>query len=252
MTEPTSAAPAAPEPGIEAPRWGMGDALLAFVAGIVGTLVMSGVYLVVSGESNPSGDDTGLIAATLLGLWAGMLTVAWRASRRKGKGSLAEDYGLRIVWRDVPVGVVVGLVSQFLLVSGIIWLFGLIDNGVQVENQAKQITGGAGGLRLLILAPLLCLGAPFFEELYFRGLLLRSTVRRLGPGGGIALASLAFGLVHYTSELSTWSVLAIVTALGSFGAVLNGLAHRYARLGPALVAHATFNAITLLALALTN
>lgn len=252
MTEPAPAAPSAPEPGVEAPRWGLGDALLAFMAGMVGTVVMTGVYLVASGESNPSDNDTGLIAATLLGLWAGMFGVAWRASRRKGSGSLGRDYGMRIVWRDVPVGIVVGLASQFLLVSGIIWLFGLIDNGVEVESQAKQITGGARGLQLLLLAPLLCVGAPFFEELYFRGLLLRSAVRRLGAVGGIFLASLAFGLVHYTGELNTLSLVALITALGSFGAVLNVLAHRFGRLGPALVAHATFNAVTVIALAAAN
>jgi membrane protease YdiL (CAAX protease family) len=46
--------------------------------------------------------------------------------------------------------------------------------------------------------------------------------------------------------------VAPITALAAFGAVLSWLAHRYGRLGPGLVAHATFNAITLLALAVTN
>ena len=252
MTEPTAAAPAAPEPGVEAPRWGMGDALLAFVAGIVGTLVMTGIYLAVTGESNPSGNDTGLIVATLVGLWAGLFAVAWRASKRKGSGSLAEDYGLRIEPRDVAVGVVVGLVCQFFLINLIVTLFSLIDNSVDVEQQAKEVTGDAGGLRLVVLAPFLCVGAPFFEELYFRGLLQRSAVRRLGPLAGIALSAVAFGLVHATSDIGGWSSVALITALAAFGAVLSWLVHRTGRLGPGLVAHATFNAITLLALAATN
>jgi membrane protease YdiL (CAAX protease family) len=230
----------------------MGDALVAFVAGILGTLVMSGLYVVVSGNDNLNGNDTGLIAATLVGLWAGLFGVAWRASKRKGSGSLAEDYGLRIEPRDIAVGIAVGLVCQFFLVSAIVQLFSLIDKSVDVEQQAKDVTGDAGGLRLVVLAPFLCLGAPFFEEMYFRGLLQRSAVRRLGPAVGIALSALAFGLVHATSDVGGWSSIALITALAAFGAVLSWLAHHYGRLGPGLVAHATFNAITLLALALTN
>jgi membrane protease YdiL (CAAX protease family) len=46
--------------------------------------------------------------------------------------------------------------------------------------------------------------------------------------------------------------VALITALASFGAVLSWLAQRTGRLGPGLVAHATFNAITLLALAATR
>ena len=243
MTEPAVAAPS---------RWGLGDALLAFIAGILGTLVSTALYIIVTGENSPSGNDTGLIAATLVGLWAGLFGVAWSASRRKGAGSLAEDYGLRIEPRDVAIGVAVGLLCQFFLVNLIVTLFSLIDNSVDVEQQAKEVTGDAGGLRLVVLAPFLCLGAPFFEELYFRGLLQRSAVRRLGPVAGVVLSAVAFGLVHATSDIGGWSSVALITALASFGAVLSWLAHRYGRLGPCLVAHATFNAITLLALAATN
>jgi membrane protease YdiL (CAAX protease family) len=92
---------------------------------------------------------------------------------------------------------------------------------------------------------------PVVEELYFRGLLQRSAIRRLGPIAGIVLPALAFGLVHTSTDLSGWSLAALVTALAAFGAVLGVLAHRTGRLGPGLVAHATFNALTLIALALS-
>ena len=260
MSEPVTAVPALPDdpdgpdgqaPSL-APRWGLGDAALAFLAGILGTLVTTALYVGVSGNDVADGNDTGLIAATLVGLWAGLFGVAWRASRRKGSGSLAADYGLRIEPRDVAIGVVVGLVCQFFLVNVIVSLFSLIDKSVDVEQQAKEVTGDAGGLRLVVLAPFLCLGAPFFEELYFRGLLQRSAVRRLGPIAGVALSAIAFGMVHATSDVGGWSSVALITALAAFGAVLSWLAQRTGRLGPGLVAHATFNAITLLALAATN
>ena len=241
-----------PKAGQEHPRWGLGDALLAFVAGIVGTFVLTALYLVVTGESNPDADDTGLIAASLVGLWSGLFGVAWWASKRKGAGRLAADYGLRIEPRDIAVGIVIGLVCQFFLVNAIITLFSLIDNSVDVEQQAKEVTGGAGGLRLVVLAPFLCIGAPLVEEVYFRGLLLRSAIRRVGPIAGVVFAGSAFGLVHLTSEIQGWSSVALITALGAFGVVLCTLTYRTGRLGPGLVAHATFNAVTLFALAATN
>ena len=230
------------------PRWGLGDAVLALVTGLVLSTVTATVYMVVAGV-DVTEQDTGLVIAGLVGLWTGFGGVAVRASRRKGTGSLTEDYGLRIEARDIPLGVVVGLVCQFVLVPIVVSLFGLLDDNVSVGEQAKEVTGDAGGLRLVVLAPFLCLGAPFFEELYFRGLLQRAGVRRLGTAGGVILSATAFGLVHL-GPVDGWSAAALVVALALFGVVLSWLAHRTARLGPGLAAHTTFNAVTLVALAL--
>ena len=60
---------------------------------------------------------------------------------------------------------------------------------------------------------------------------------------------MVFGLVHAQPNMTGASELALITALGSFGAVLGVLALRTGRLGPGLVAHATFNPITVLCLA---
>jgi uncharacterized protein len=254
MTEPAEAEPDQPrgaEPDQRSevgPRWGLGDAALAFAAGLIGTIFTTSVYLIVSGVEADA-QDTGLIIATLVGLWLGFGLVAILASLRKGAGSLAEDYGLRLELKDVPVGVVVGLVCQFVVIPVVVTLFSLLDDTIDVAQQAEEVTGGASGVNLLLLAPFLCIGAPFFEELYFRGLLQRAAVRRLRPVAGIALSALAFGLVH-ANALSGWSALALVAALAVFGVVLSSLAHRTGRLGPGLVAHFTFNAVSLVALAL--
>ena len=246
MTEPIEAGPE--QDVAPTPRWGLGDAGIAFAAGLLGTLLTTGFYVAVTGRE----EGTGLIAWSLVGLWAGFGLVTLRASRRKGTGSLATDFGLRIEPRDIGLGIVVGLLAQFVLVNGIVTLFHLIHSGIDVGRQAKEVTGDAKGTTLLYLAPFLCAGAPFFEELYFRGLLQRSAVRRMGVVRGAALSAVAFGLVHASADLNGWSTLALVTALAAFGAVLGILAYRTGRLGPGLVAHCTFNALTLLALAATK
>ena len=249
MTDLPGVAPDEGPPSSDAPqpRWGLGDAAIAFAAGLLGTVVTTNGYLLLRPGADVNG--TGTIVASLIGLWAGLGGVALRASRTKGTGSLARDYGLRLQPRDIGVGIAVGLLCQFILIPVIVSFFHLLDHGVDVEGQAKEVTGGAGGARLALLAPFLCVGAPFFEELYFRGLLQRASVRRLGPVAGIAISALAFGLVHAPS-LAGWSAVALVVALGAFGAVLSTLAYRTGRLGPGLVAHATFNAIPLIGLAL--
>jgi membrane protease YdiL (CAAX protease family) len=229
------------------PRWGLGDAGLAFVAGLAGSVLAVGVYVGVTGH------ESGVVftAVGLIGLWVGFVGVALWASRNKGSGSLASDYGLSIRPRDIAQGVVVGLLAQLVLVNAIVQLFHLLSPSVDIGGQARDITGDTGGWRLAVLAPFLVIGAPLVEELYFRGLLQRSAIRRLGPVAGIVLPAVAFGLVHTSTDLSGWSLAALVTALAAFGAVLGVLAYRTGRLGPGLVAHATFNALTLIALALS-
>ena len=234
-------------PAAAPPRWGIGDAVLAFAAGMVGTIVTVSIYVGFAGDT----DGIGFIIVGLLGLWSGLGAVAVLASKRKGTGSLAEDFGLWMESRDVFRGMVIGLACNLVLVNGVVVLFQLLGPDVDVGQQSENVTADASGWRLGILAPFLIVGAPLIEELYFRGLLQRSLVRRFGVAIGIAGSAVAFGLVHASGDLDGYSVFALIAALASFGAVLGWLAHHYGRLGPGLVAHATFNLITVIALALS-
>ena len=248
MTEPAAEPVESPEPAEPAarhPRWGLGDAALAFLFGMLFAIVVDGLYIAISGEE----DGLGHTIATLVGLWIGLAGIPYLASRRKGSGSMAEDFGLRLQRRDIGVGVLAGALSQFVLVNLVVALFRLLGPDVNIGKQAENLTNDAEGLMLAVLAPFLILGAPLVEELFFRGLLQRSIARRLGPAIAVVGSAIAFGFVHLQPELSGWSQLALTTALASFGVVLGVLAQRAGRLGPSLVAHATFNTITLIALA---
>jgi hypothetical protein len=229
------------------PHWGIGDALLAFGAGLVGTIVTASIYIGFADDT----DGIGFIIAGLLGLWSGLGGVAVLASKRKGTGSLAEDFGFWMESRDLARGIVIGLACNLVLVNGVVLLFQLLGPDIDVGQQSENVTADATGWRLGILAPFLIVGAPLIEELYFRGLLQRSLIRRFGVVTGIAGSALAFGLVHASGDLDGYSVFALIAALASFGAVLGWLAHHYGRLGPSLVAHASFNVITVVALALS-
>lgn len=246
MTEPAEPAEPAEPVEVAAPRWGLGDAALAFLVGMLAAVLVDGIWVAVAGPE----DTLPHTIVTLLALWVGLAGVPLWASTQKGTGSLATDYGLRFERQDVGLGIVVGVLSQFVLINIVVSLFQLLGPDVQVGEQAENLTNSAEGLGLALLAPFLVIGAPFVEETFFRGLVQRSLARRVGPGLAVVGSSIAFGLVHAQPNLPAWSQLALTTALGCFGAVLGVLAHRTGRLGPGIVAHMTFNTITFIVLAL--
>jgi membrane protease YdiL (CAAX protease family) len=226
------------------PRWGLGDAALGFLVGVLATAVVAGLWAGASGTT-----DLSLTALALgeVALWVGLVGAPVWASRRKGPGDLGEDFGFRVRASDAGMGVPIGIASQLLLVPivylPIQWLFGEHD----LSGQAQQIIDKAHGAGpLALLAVVLIVGAPVAEELFFRGLLLRALQRRFAASAhadvwAVAGSSLAFGIAHFE--------LLQLPALVLFGAVLGALAVRTGRLGPGIFAHAAFNAVTVILLA---
>src|SRR5439155_13609 len=82
-------------------RWGVGDALAGYAAGFVLQAFTLSAWVAATGHSK----GLGVVAASLAGLWTGLAGAAVLASRRKGSGRLAADFGFRVEPRDVPVGV---------------------------------------------------------------------------------------------------------------------------------------------------
>jgi uncharacterized protein len=99
------------------------------------------------------------------------------------------------------------------------------------------------GFRLAgsVVVLLICIGAPFFEELYFRGLVQGRLETRLGAASGIALTSLLFGAAHLIAWQGPWT-LVYAWAVAASGLVLGLMRHVSGRLGAPMAAHAFFNA----------
>ena len=226
-----------------APSWGLGDAAAGWLIGVLATAIVGAVWAGASGNTKLS---IGALSVAEVALWVGLAGAPLWATRRKGTGDLGRDFGLRIQASDA-VAVPVGIVSQLILVPLIYlpieWLSGHHD----VSKPAKEIIGGAhGGGQLALLTAVLVIGAPVVEELFFRGLVLRSIQRRLGASPRADLwavvgSAVVFGLSHFE--------LLQLPALIAFGLILGLLAVRSGRLGPGIWAHAAFNAVTVLLLA---
>lgn len=188
--------------------------------------------------------DLGSVIVSLVGLWIGLAGSVVLASRWKGAGRLSADFGLALrPWPDIPLGLVVGVGGQFLVTAVYLPAGHLVSHLQQRLSQpGEQLTSTAHGPWLVLLGAFVVVGAPVVEELFFRGLLLRSLERRLGPMGprlgpicAIVISAVAFGLAH-NEQLQFFG-------LALFGVMLAVLATRTRRLGPGMVAHAAFNAV---------
>lgn len=239
MTADVSPAPPAPV------RWGLGDAVLATTIAIVAGVILGAAVVTISGYRDFDDAPLSVLALAQIPLWAGLLGVPWWAARRKGRGSLRDDFGLRMEWRDIPLGLVVGIACQIMLavLAPIYRLFGVDPD--RVGESAEQLADKADdptGVLLLFLVTVV--GASIIEEICYRGLWLRSLQHRFSTPIAIVLSGVVFGAIHF--QLLELVPLALV------GMVFAALAVRHDRLGPAIWAHAAFNATAVVALLATS
>jgi hypothetical protein len=229
---------------------GLGEAVAAFLAGTVLSGAGLAIATTVTGYHQGTNQPVPLLVTVLglVGLWTGLLGGVIWYSRLRGSGDLRADFGLSLRWPfDAVVGGVIGVGTQLVLIPLLYFPFERADPTLRhrLETPAKTDTGAIhGGWQIAILVVFLAIGAPIVEELFFRGLLLRSLARWLGPVAGIVGSAVLFGLAHF-------EVLQLA-ALILFGLILGTLAQRTGRLGPGIVAHAAFNAVTVLSLTLAR
>lgn len=221
--------------------WGLGDAAAGFFAALFLSTLLATVYVGVTGEDDLT---LGRTIVGLAGYWTALVGCVVLASRRKGSGRLAADFGLRVERRDVWPGVLAGVLSQLVLLPLLYLPLDLLGFDLDVSEEARSILDRATGPGLVVLSFCVVIGAPLAEELFFRGLLQRAAQRRFGPQGAVAFSAVVFGVTHFQPV----QLLGLI----AFGVVLGVLAQRAGRLGPALVAHIAFNATTVVWLVATR
>lgn len=216
---------------------GIAVAISAAVAGRSGQL---------NAISHLSAPPTWYVISTLLGLWVGFFGGPWVASAVRGTRSLVRDFGLRFRWVDLA-GIPIGVGSQLLVALMYIPIAQHVHDFNQRFNAPGQkLTGGSHGLGFALIAVATVLCAPLFEELFFRGLVLRSLSRlfgRLGGWVGPALAMIITGVLFGLAHAESLQLLGLAT----FGIILSFIAHRTGRLGMGVVSHATFNLVAVIA-----
>ncbi len=209
--------------------------LLSIAAGVAGT--KGGVTALANAKVPPAW----FVVVGFVGLWIGLGGAAFVATRS------GRRIGVTFRRHDV-LYVFLGLVLQVFL-DAIYSVGGANSKGL--SQSANHLLGGGPGWVLVVPGAMAVLFAPFFEELFFRGVLLRSLLvvfQTPVAVVGVTLSVLAdaslFGVAHLGTD--EWIQL---PGLAFVGVVLCVLAIRSRRLGPSIVTHASFNALAVLAFA---
>ena len=207
-------------------------------------------------------DNDALLVLSTLPVWIGLLGTTIWASRRHGTGNLVVDLALRFRPVDLAIGLGAGLGLRFVI--GLWTLIYTHVTGQQPTGNLEPILGGGlgTGFWLVVNMTAIAVVGPVIEEIFFRGLGLRSalasTLRRAGSPRfadprsrarwSILATSAVFALLHL-SEVSDWtSAVVLLPGLFLAGWVLGRLTIATGRLGPAIVTHVVFNAVAVAAL----
>ena len=148
---------------------------------------------------------------------------------------MRRDFGVSITWGDLWLGLIGGVGVQSIV--AVMYLpFSEINEELSApaRDLAEQAPDRAG---LLALSALVVIGAPLVEEIFFRGVLM-GALKRVGLAVAVVVSAVAFAFVHFGQLLA-------MPAFVVLGVVLGLLTLGRGRLGPAIVTHATFNAITM-------
>jgi membrane protease YdiL (CAAX protease family) len=210
-------------------------------------IILAGVVIGVTGGGDGTDPDSvpggALIAATVIQnvvLLGAAVGFAWMTAR-----PWPQDFGLRatrlwpaVGWAAVSV---VGFLVVILLLS--------VALGVEESPTGEmldQLGVGSGAGAFVAVALLLCVVAPLFEELFFRGFFFTALRSAMNVWWAAILGGLAFGSIHILNFLGgTPFAEAIVStvSLSVFGFLLCLVYWRTGSLYPCIAAHAVNNTI---------
>lgn len=234
-------------------RWGLGDAWWGALVYVVASILVGVVIVIaaaVSGGDITDGLELGPygVSAAVLANVVAFAGVPWLATRRKGLSSLAQDFGLRFEWRDLGVGLGVGFAA--LLVARVVG--SALDDALGVDEDTSNMPiddlTSVPALVAMFLA--IAVATPVIEELFFRGLIYRSLLKRgMRTWLAIALNVLIFVLPHLLAVPQWPNVVTLFVTIGVLGLAFALVCHwADNRLGPAIVAHAVINGTAVISL----
>jgi membrane protease YdiL (CAAX protease family) len=116
-------------------------------------------------------------------------------------------------------------------------------NPERVETRARDLVDAAQGAWFIVLFLIVVVGAPFVEELVYRGFIQGGLQTRLGSTWALLITAAWFTVVHMEPIE--------FPGLFAFAIVLGLCYRRTQRLGLSMVTHLAFNATGLLLVALS-
>jgi len=217
----------------------LGIVFAGYVAAIAASALTGGVAASLTGDA----DGMGTMVAGQIGFWAVLVATVLYEAPGRGR-PIVDRVGLRFRLLDAPVGLIVGVATQLVVVPALYLPFRSLVDDEDLSGPARDLLGDASGLGLVVIGVSVVVAAPVVEELFFRGLLLEAMQRRWGTIAALVASSVVFGATHFQPVL--------LPALATAGAVFAVSAVRTGRLGTAIAVHAAFNATTFVAVGLLS
>jgi uncharacterized protein len=225
-------------------RWGWWDVIYGIAAFFLTvTLQIAAVVMLDLGpdDADAFGFITGIVT------YAALVAVVVVASQRRGLKSLAADFGVRFRWIDLPLGLAAGLAAKvFTLVLTAVAVL-LTDHTPEQGNFTLSDQSLWVVLNGILIASLV---APFVEELFFRGLVLRAARNRVLRRGGspvravvvaIAVSSVGFALLHLLQSTDVTLLIILGGSTLALGVINSVLAIATGRIGAAVISHVFYN-----------
>jgi hypothetical protein len=175
----------------------------------------------------------------LVGLWIGFAAAIYFSRTQGGLDDLEHQWTLRPT--DVLFAVL-GVGCQF-----VVDILYAPFHFQHLEKPVNHLFASSHGATFALLALMTTVGAPFFEEWFFRGVLFRAldagltrTMARGGTVAAVVLSACLFALAH--GEPLQFAGLALL------GVVLAVVVKRTQRLAPSIITHVSFNAVAMVSL----
>jgi len=164
-------------------------------------------------------------------------------ARKKG-ASVGREIGLSFdqPLKNVGAGVIGWGISLPLIYAASSLALRLFPSLPDPSNPAIPLTTQSTGLLAHVsLFITICILAPIFEEIMFRGLFYQTARAKLGPWPAIVLSGVVFGLVHPVSIVGSLPLMLL-------GGVFAWLAETRKSLLPGMVAHSLQNTMSFLSM----
>lgn len=218
--------------------WSVRDFVVIWLSGILGGVLVGGVGLLISLDLSLILSLAGALGCQLLALWI--------VRRRKTDPNL----GLVLEFRDLPylvlgAGLQLGLAVLLAPLAEI-----LVPDGESIQQLPEELLNQDTAFYVrFTIAAIAVLAGPLIEELTYRGVLL-TALRHRGDRFAILASAGVFSIVHIvtlTPPLLASAVL-VLPMMFVLGVLLARMTVKSGRLGPSIMTHMGFNALTALLL----
>ena len=222
---------------------GLREGLAIWLGMYLCAVVASGVAMALTGRGGVDQSQIPIWATgvAMAGMWSVFLFAVQRYLPYEEPSS-NRSFGCRVSFRDIAIGVPLGFASQYILVNMVNWplkqMFPDTFSFDEISKRATDLVNTAPGAWVIVLIPIVVVGAPIVEEIVYRGAVQTHLQRTAGTTAALLGTAVLFAAIHMS--------FIEFPGLFAFALVLGYTRLRSDTLGLPIVTHMAFNAAGLI------